>query len=38
MRQCLRNPQRKSVLFKAPGLVIGALAFGPAGGMTAATS
>ncbi|WP_105009416.1 sunset domain-containing protein [Rhizobium leguminosarum] len=29
----VRDPQKKSVLFKAPGLVIGALAFGAAGGM-----
>ncbi|MBX4951392.1 succinoglycan biosynthesis protein exoi [Rhizobium binae] len=35
MRQGYRNPQKKSVLFRAPGLVIGALAFGAAGGWTA---
>lgn len=31
MRHNNRNPQR-SVLFEAPGLLIGALAFGAAGG------
>ncbi|MBX5155342.1 succinoglycan biosynthesis protein exoi [Rhizobium lentis] len=30
-----RNPQKKSVLFTAPGLVIGTVAFGAAGGWTA---
>ncbi|MGO8454519.1 succinoglycan biosynthesis protein exoi [Rhizobium ruizarguesonis] len=35
MRPVYRNRQKKSVLFKAPGLVIGALAFGAAGGWTA---
>ncbi|MGO7967136.1 succinoglycan biosynthesis protein exoi [Rhizobium ruizarguesonis] len=35
MRQGNRNPHKKSVLFRAPGLVIGALAFGAAGGWTA---
>ncbi len=34
MRHGYRNPQKKAVLFKAPGLVMGALAFGAAGGMT----
>ncbi|PDV89952.1 succinoglycan biosynthesis protein exoi [Rhizobium sp. H4] len=34
MRHSYRNPQKKSVLLRAPGLVIGALAFGAAGGMT----
>ncbi|MGO6724291.1 succinoglycan biosynthesis protein exoi [Rhizobium ruizarguesonis] len=35
MRQGYRNPQKKSVLFRAPGLLIGALVFGAAGGWTA---
>ncbi|WRW39838.1 hypothetical protein U5G49_005195 (plasmid) [Rhizobium indigoferae] len=35
MRPGYRNQQKKSVLFKAPGLFIGALAFGAAGGWTA---
>ncbi|MDR9775014.1 succinoglycan biosynthesis protein exoi [Rhizobium hidalgonense] len=34
MRRSYRNAQKKSVLFKAPGLLIGALAFGAAGGST----
>ncbi|WP_246723214.1 hypothetical protein [Rhizobium aethiopicum] len=34
MRPVYRNPQKKSVLFRVPGLVIGAVAFGAAGGMT----
>ncbi|NNH46249.1 succinoglycan biosynthesis protein exoi [Rhizobium laguerreae] len=34
MRHSYRNPQKKSVLFRAPGLLIGALAFGAAGGVT----
>lgn len=34
MRHSYRNPQKKSGLFKAPGLLIGALAFGATGGMT----
>ncbi len=34
MRQNYRNPQKRSVLLKFPGLMIGALAFGAAGGMT----
>ncbi|MBB2822442.1 UNVERIFIED_ORG: hypothetical protein GGD59_005731 [Rhizobium esperanzae] len=34
MRRSYRNPQKKSVLLKFPGLVIGAIAFGAAGGMT----
>ncbi|MGO7400364.1 hypothetical protein ACCS88_21280 [Rhizobium ruizarguesonis] len=34
MRHSYRNPQKKSVLFRPPGLLIGALAFGAAGGMT----
>ncbi|MFB2604543.1 succinoglycan biosynthesis protein exoi, partial [Rhizobium phaseoli] len=34
MRRSYRNPQKKSVLLRAPGLVIGALAFGAAGGST----
>ncbi|MGO7411873.1 hypothetical protein [Rhizobium ruizarguesonis] len=34
MRHSYRNPQKKSVLFRAPGLVIGALAGGATGGMT----
>ncbi|KKZ84201.1 hypothetical protein RPHASCH2410_PD04660 (plasmid) [Rhizobium phaseoli Ch24-10] len=29
-----RNPHKRSVLLKAPGLLIGAIAFGAAGGMT----
>lgn len=33
-RQSRRNPQKRSVLFTAPGLVIGALAVRAAGGMT----
>lgn len=33
-RHSHRNPQKKWVLFTAPGLVIGALAVGAAGGMT----
>ena len=35
MRRSYRNPQKRSVLLKFPGLVIGALAFGAAGGWTA---
>ncbi|MBX5221410.1 succinoglycan biosynthesis protein exoi [Rhizobium sp. NLR8a] len=35
MRQGYRVPQKKSVLLTAPGLVIGAVAFGAAGGWTA---
>ncbi|EJZ17854.1 succinoglycan biosynthesis protein exoi (plasmid) [Rhizobium sp. Pop5] len=35
MRCSYRNPQKRSVLFEAPGLLMGALAFGAAGGMTA---
>ncbi|PDS46180.1 succinoglycan biosynthesis protein exoi [Rhizobium anhuiense] len=35
MRQGYRNPQKRPVLLKFPGLVIGALAFGSAGGWTA---
>jgi len=35
VRPGYRNPQKKSVLFRAPGLLIGALAFGAAGGWTA---
>ncbi|MGO6847125.1 succinoglycan biosynthesis protein exoi [Rhizobium ruizarguesonis] len=35
MRQGYRIPQKKSVLLSAPGLVIGAIAFGAAGGWTA---
>ncbi|MGO6789218.1 hypothetical protein ACCS70_28605 [Rhizobium ruizarguesonis] len=34
MRRGYRIPQKKSVLFRAPGLLIGALAFGAAGSMT----
>ncbi|ANM17185.1 hypothetical protein AMK06_CH02291 [Rhizobium sp. N541] len=35
MRPGYLDPQKKSVLFRAPGLVIGALAFGAVGGWTA---
>ncbi|MBX4911227.1 succinoglycan biosynthesis protein exoi [Rhizobium bangladeshense] len=35
MRQGYRYQHRRSVLFRAPGLVIGAVAFGAAGGWTA---
>ncbi|MGR9204097.1 sunset domain-containing protein [Rhizobium leguminosarum] len=35
MRPGYRNPQKRSVLLKFPGLVIGAIAFGAAGGWTA---
>ncbi|MBX4989365.1 sunset domain-containing protein [Rhizobium lentis] len=35
MRHKYRNPQKKSVLVTAPGLVIGTVAFGAAGGWTA---
>jgi len=34
MRHSYRNPQKRSVLLQFPGLVIGAIAFGAAGGMT----
>lgn len=34
MRHSYRNPQKRSVLFRAPGLVIGALAVGAAGTTT----
>ncbi|MDK4727750.1 succinoglycan biosynthesis protein exoi [Rhizobium phaseoli] len=34
MRRSYRNPHKRSVLLKAPGLLIGAIAFGAAGGMT----
>lgn len=34
MHQGYSDPQKKSVLFRAPGLVIGALACGATGGMT----
>ncbi|MDK4726400.1 succinoglycan biosynthesis protein exoi [Rhizobium phaseoli] len=35
MRRSYRNPQKRSVLLEFPGLVIGAVAFGAAGGWTA---
>ncbi|MBB4522265.1 MULTISPECIES: succinoglycan biosynthesis protein exoi [Rhizobium] len=35
MRPGYRSPQKRSVLFRAPGLLVGALAFGAAGGWTA---
>jgi len=35
MRRSDRNPQKKSVLLTAPGLLIAALAFGAVGGWTA---
>ena len=35
MGHSYRNPQKRSVLFRARGLLIGALAFGAAGGWTA---
>jgi len=34
MRRSYRNSQKISVLFRAPGLLLGAIAFGAAGGMT----